>query len=877
LGVSRADHEAFFRDLLADVDEPTVPFGLLDVQGDGSQIVQASLRVEAALAARLRARARVLRVSAASLCHVAWAQVLARVSRRGDVVFGTVLFGRMQGDVGTGRVMGPFINTLPVRVRVGTEGVEATVRRTHALLSDLLRHEHASLALAQRCSRVQAPAPLFTSIMNYRHRMPVEASPAAETGDEPRGTVPIRGEERTNYPLTLSVDDLGEDGFRLTIKVKATLDPARVCALVQAALAGLVGALETAPGTPLARLDVLPAAERRRVLEEWNATAAAYPRDPCMHELVQAQAARTPDAVALVFEGRSLSYAELNGRANRLAHHLRKLGVGPDARVAICVERSLEMVVGLLAVLKAGGAYVPLDPAYPAERLRFMLADSAPAVVLTQARPGEAPLAALFEGLAVPVLFLDAAAPAWADEPDVDPARAGLAPGHLAYVIYTSGSTGRPKGVALEHRAMVNRLMWMQEVFGLGADDAMLQNTSFSFDASVWEFFLPLMTGARVVMVGSAGQRDPVDVVETIRRERITTVFFVSSMLQLCLEAPGVEGCTEVRHVLSGGEALAPVAVRRFHERLPGAVLHNIYGPSEAAVAVRHGTVARDAARVQVPIGRPVSNTRVYLLDGRGEPVPVGVAGEIHVGGMQVARGYLGRPELTAERFGPDPFCGEPGARLYRTGDLGRWGEDGALEFLGRDDFQVKVRGHRVELGEIEAWLAEHAAVREAVVVAREDVAGDQRLVAYVVGAREGEEVEVEVEALRAHLAERLPAYMVPAAYVRLDALPLTPSGKVDRRALPAPEGDAYARRAYAEPVGEVEQALAEIWAEVLGVERVGRHDNFFELGGHSLLVVRLVGRMQGEGLHAEVRALFTAPTLAELADATEPFQEIRL
>ncbi|HEU0301538.1 MAG TPA: amino acid adenylation domain-containing protein, partial [Longimicrobium sp.] len=613
------------------------------------------------------------------------------------------------------------------------------------------------------------------------------------------------------------------------------------------------------------RLVLPPEAERRRVVQEWNATDAAYPRDPCLHDLVQAQAARTPGAVAVVFEGRSLTYGELNARANRLAHHLRGLGVGPDARVALCAERGLEMVVGLLAVLKAGGGYVPLDPTYPLERLRFMLADSAPAVVLTQAGLG-GELDALFRGVEAPVLFLDAALPAWADAPAADPHRAGVTPAHLAYVIYTSGSTGRPKGVLLEHRTMVNRLHWMQERFRLGAGDVMLQNTSFSFDAAVWEFFLPWMTGGRVVIVPPEALRDPADIVATVLRERITSVLFIGSMLQLFLDAPGLEACTGLTRVFSGGEAMPPLAVRRLHERLPWAAMYNFYGPSEAAVAVRHRTVAEDAARVQIPIGRPVANTRVYLLDERGEPVPLGVAGEIHIGGRQVARGYLGRPALTAERFGPDPFSAEPGARLYRTGDLGRWGADGALEFLGRNDFQVKVRGHRVELGEIEARLREHPAVREATVLAREEAPGDQRLVAYYVGS--GEDREVEAEALRTHLADRLPGYMVPAAYVRLRAMPVTPSGKVDRRALPAPEGDAYARRAYEAPSGEREAKLAEVWAEVLGVERVGRHDNFFELGGHSLLVVKLVERMRRHGLHADIRALFTTSTLAELAAA---------
>ncbi|HLL47710.1 MAG TPA: amino acid adenylation domain-containing protein, partial [Longimicrobiaceae bacterium] len=428
LGVSRAEHEAFFCEMLGDVDEPTAPFGLLDVRGDGARAAEARLELDEGLARRLRERARGLGVSAASLCHLAWAQVLARVSGREDVVFGTLLFGRMQGGEGADRVMGLFINTLPVRIRVGDEGVVASVRRTHALLAELMRHEHASLALAQRCSGVRAPAPLFSALLNYRH---VSTSRAA-SGDARRawgGMRGIRAEERTNYPLALSVDDLGE-GFRLTAQVHASVDPARVCGLVHTALERLVEALESAPATPLDGLDVLPGAERRRLLEEWSPAGAASAPEGCAHELFQARAARTPDAAAVLFGERSLGYGELNARANRLAHHLRALGVGPEARVAVCVERGPEMVVGLLAVFKAGGACVPLDPAYPADRLRYVLEDSAPAVLLTQGA-----LAGRLAAAELPVLDLAAPEPAWAARPESDPGRGGLAPGNLAYVI----------------------------------------------------------------------------------------------------------------------------------------------------------------------------------------------------------------------------------------------------------------------------------------------------------------------------------------------------------------------------------------------------------------------------------------------------------
>ena len=450
LGVSREEHEAFFRRMLGDIAEPTAPFGLLDVRGDGSSIDEARLGLEARLGQRLRARARALEVSAASLFHLAWAQVLARLSGRAEVVFGTVLLGRMQGGAGSERGLGMFINTLPVRIGVGEEGVAASVRQTQALLAELLRHEHASLALAQRCSAVPWPAPLFSALLNYRHsRTAVAQDPGVSRPAAWSGITVLGGEERTSYPLTLSVDDLG-DGFALTAQVEKPFDPRRICGFMQTALFNLVEALETAPDMAVSAIDVLPAAERRQLVEEWNDTAADYPRDKCLHELFGEQAAKTPDAVALVYEDNTLSYGELDRRSNQLAHHLRGLGVGPDVIVGLCVERSLGMVVGLLGILKAGGAYLPLDPDYPAERLGYMLADARCAVVVTQAQ-----LVDRLPGHDARVVRIDADWNEIATQP-AGAVRNTTLPDNLAYVIYTSGSTGRPKGVLVEHCSVVN-------------------------------------------------------------------------------------------------------------------------------------------------------------------------------------------------------------------------------------------------------------------------------------------------------------------------------------------------------------------------------------------------------------------------------------
>ncbi|CAJ8474916.1 syringomycin synthetase [Burkholderia pseudomallei] len=621
---------------------------------------------------------------------------------------------------------------------------------------------------------------------------------------------------------------------------------------------------------------MLDEAERKQVVYAWNATERDYPIEQCIHQLFEAQVDRKPEAIALTFDGRRLSYAELNARANRLAHYLQGRGVGPDRLVALCAERGIEMVVGLLAILKAGGAYVPLDPSHPPERLRRMAGRYEPGggarrrhrrgcarIVRITCRGPFAPCAPVARHRAMAGM-----------QPGDPPTPREFFNDTATTEIYTSGSSGEPKGVMNEHRGVVNRLWWMQQTYALDERDAVLQKTPFSFDVSVWEFFWPLMSGARLVIAKPEGHKDPAYLSELIDRERVTTLHFVPSMLQAFLEDEGAaRGCGSVKRVMCSGEALPPSLVKRFYRCLPDARLHNLYGPTEAAVDVTAWACDAEEGGASVPIGRPIANTRIYILDGYGQPVPRGVAGELYIGGVQVARGYLNRPELTRERFVDDPFVA--GGRLYKTGDLARWRTDGSLEYLGRNDFQVKIRGFRIELGEIEAQLAKVAGVREAVVLAREAApdtkrhaasnensasnSGEKRLVAYYTG-------DADVVALRAQAAQHLPSYMVPSAYVRLDAWPLTPNGKLDRHALPAPADDAYARAEYEAPQGAKEEALAAIWKDLLPVERISRHDNFFELGGHSLLAITLIEHMRRANLHADVTTLFTAPTLADLA-----------
>ncbi|HEV3048992.1 MAG TPA: AMP-binding protein, partial [Longimicrobium sp.] len=615
LGVSREEHERFFRGMLGDVEEPTAPYGLLDVWGEGHGVGEARLSVAGDLAPRLRRRARALGVSAASLCHLAWAQVLARLSGRQDVVFGTLLFGRMQGGEGADRVVGPLINMLPVRIGVGDEGVEAAVRRTHALLAELLRHEHASLALAQRSSGVAAPAPLFTSVLNYRY-----GGGARQAGQPRKGMRGIRSEERTNYPVTFSVDDMGDE-FVLVAQVAAPAEAEQVCRLMHTALEGLVEALEASPGRAIGSLDVLPEAERRVVVEEWNRTDAEYPAGSPIHRLFEEQAERTPDADAVRFAGAALTYAALDHAANRLANHLRRRGVRPETRVGICLERGPELVVAVLAVLKAGGAYVPLDPAYPAERLAFMLADSGAPLLLTRLP--------LPEGLAphaVQVVCLDADRERIQAESAQAPA-AGVLSETLAYVIYTSGSTGRPKGVLVQHGSLGNLLAATRQAFGFREGDVMPALASYAFDIWLFEALLPLTSGATVRLVVRERVLDVPALVEEIADATLVHAVpaLMRQVVQTERETPRLG---RLRRAFVGGDRVPADLLAEMREVLSGAETHVLYGPTEGTILASTHPVPRDGRVEGHPIGHPLGNVRLYVCDALGSSQPAGVPGE---------------------------------------------------------------------------------------------------------------------------------------------------------------------------------------------------------------------------------------------------------
>ncbi|MFD7664968.1 amino acid adenylation domain-containing protein [Streptomyces sp. NPDC059788] len=853
LGIPQKEHEAHFAALLGDVTEPTAPFGVERARGDAGVVGEARGAVDDGLAARVREQARRYGVSPATVFHVIWARTLAAVSGRDDVVFGTVLFGRMRAGAGADRVPGLFINTLPVRARTRGVTVAEAVGAMRAQLADLLVHEHASLAVAQRASGVTAPAPLFTTLFNYRHSDARRHGRALFDGVEV-----LSAKGRTNYPLTVSVDDLGS-GFVVVAQATEPIVPESVRTRFLAAAEGVVSALESAPGTPLGRVSTLGEAERHQILVEWNDTAREVPATT-VPELIAEQAARTPGAVAVVSGDARLTYTELQERSNELARLLVARGVGPESRVAVVMRRSAALVVAYLAVLKAGGAYVPIDPAYPAERIAGTAADAGVVAVLTHTSVADRLEAAVPEGPAAPPRIVlgtpgvSAALAAAGKQALAGTERRGrLRPEHPAYVIYTSGSTGRPKGVVVEHRSVVAYLARERTVHGDVAGGTALCHASISFDATVTALYVPLVSGGAVRLA---------DLDEEVTSGPRPSYMKVTPS-HLPLLAALQPGASPSGTLIVGGEALSGEALAPWRRRHPDAVVVNAYGPTEVTVncldhRMEPGTPTPWGP---VPIGRPYWNTRVYVLDAGLCPVPPGVPGELYVAGAHVARGYLGRAALTAERFVADPY--RSGERMYRTGDVVKWSPEGLVEFVGRADHQVKIRGFRIEPAEIEAALVADARVSRAVVAVREDTPGDKRLTAYVVlAAPGGEDSAAE---LRAAVAGRLPAHMVPAAVVVLDALPLTVNGKLDRRALPVPEYPAGTTgRA---PRSRREAHLCELFAEVLGVERVGIDDGFFQLGGHSLLATRLV-RIVNERLAAALplKVIFEQDTVAALA-----------
>ncbi|MFE8600248.1 amino acid adenylation domain-containing protein [Archangium violaceum] len=802
-----------------------------------------------AATAALQSFARQHQLTLNTLVQGTWALLLGRYSGESDVLFGTIVSGRPPELAGVEQMIGLFINSVPVRVRVpDEETILPWLQRLQAQQLERGRYEYTPLLRIQGWSQVPRGTALFDSLLVFEN-YPVDGA-VRERGSR-FDARDIESFEHNNFPLDAAVTL----GPRLGLHV--TYDTARFDDVtIEQLLGHWAAALEDVivrPERRLSEVSLLPPEERQRVLVEWNATSADYPRHSTIHELFEAQAAQHPDSVAVESGSLKLTYRQLDERSNQLAHSLRRLGVGPDSRVALCLERSLELIVSLLAILKAGGAYVPLDSSYPRQRLSLMLADAQPQVLVTT----RALLPSLpADGL--DCVLLDEVHEALARE-STAPVRSGALPQHLAYIDFTSGSTGRPKGVCIEHRSVLRTLLGVSYAH-LGPEHSFLLLAPISFDASTLEVWGPLLHGARLVLFPPHSPTDVHELADVLSRHHVTTLHLTSGLFTQVVDSH-LEALRPLQQLLTGGDVVSAPHVQRVLETLRIPVTA-CYGPTEGTLFSSCLLMTQPSdVGASVPIGRPISNTQLYVLDSHLQPVPPGVPGELFISGDGLARGYLGASSLTAERFLPNPFSSSPGARMYRTGDLARHRHDGVLEFLGRLDSQVKVRGFRIELSEVESALLSLPGVREAVALAREDSPGLKRLVAYFTGD------SLSPESLRSSLQQRLPEYMVPSSFVHLPALPLTSHGKVDRKALPAPDSRPELSQSFLPPRNDIERTLSSIWAEVLHLERVGVLDNFFELGGHSLLATQAISRIRTAfAVELPLRDLFDAPTIAALA-----------
>jgi amino acid adenylation domain-containing protein/non-ribosomal peptide synthase protein (TIGR01720 family) len=813
-----------------------------------------------ALGQRLREFARRHRITLSTVMQGAWALLLHRYSGRDDIVFGTVTSGRPGDLPDVESMVGMFINTLPLRVHVNpAETVQAWLERLHDRQAQMREHEHSSLIRIQGWSDVPRGVPLFDSILAFEN---YPSDPGMAKASDLQFSDFSHLDARTGYPLLVGIEPPRDAPGSPNVVVKITharraFDSESIERLLNHYLRILEGLIAD-PRAALRDVPMLTAAERTE-LAGWNDTTRTLEGERCMHEMVEGHAERIPDAVALSGDGFHLTYRALNARANRIARVLHERGVGPDARVAICLERSPDLIAGLIGIMKAGGAWLPLDPGYPPERLAFMIEDARAAVVVTESR-----FADRLGPTSAQVLLVDVERTRIEDQRGEN--LAAVNEGSLAYVIYTSGTTGQPKAALNVHRGVCNQMRSMQQVLRVGPDDRLLQKSPFSFDMSCWETFFTLCNGSHLVLARHGTQADPAYLAETVEREQITDIFFVPAMLQAFMRESWIERCRSLKRLFVAGEVLSPDLQQQFFAR-SAAQLHNLYGPTEASCCVTHWQCQRDAAHNRVAVGTPFANTQIHILDGDMQSVPPGVAGELYIGGIGLGRGYLNHPDLTAERFLPNPFAQTPGERFYRTGDSARRRLDGVVEVLGRLDHQIKLRGYRIELGEIEAALLACDGVREAVVLARQDVPGDVRLVGYVVTAS-GQERDEEIgQALRRQLAARLPEYMVPAAIVTLEALPVSAHGKLDRKALPSPDFAAGAASRPG-PRTPTEDVLTGLLSELLQVPSVALDDSFFDLGGHSLVAIQLISDVRKAfGIDLQLSAIFEHRTVRALAE----------
>ncbi|WP_217563127.1 non-ribosomal peptide synthetase [Paenibacillus sp. GbtcB18] len=817
--------------------------------------------ISASLLERLKVQGRAYGFTLYMQLMTAFHILLHRYTNAEETVVGTPVANRSLKE--SEGMIGFFVNTLVSRIHLSGRPTFLNVLEQikQSTIDDL---EHQELPFEMLLEELHVERNLNRNPM-FQHMFTLQNAPVER--------IQLPGLHITEYPVQrqsskfdtwLSVFE-NVDHLRVILEYATDLFNRETIERMGTHFITIIEAMVSNPKQHIAAFPLVTAGEQFKITQEWNATETVYGGGECLHRLIEDQTDRLPDQEAVVFEGRSWTYSRLNTDANRLARYLRGRGVQAEVPVCICMERSYEMVVSLLAVLKAGGAYVPIDPGYPRERIAYIQADSGASLTLTQRG-----IAERFGWQEPGLLRVDEAAGQWAAEAGHNLADADTGGDGLAYIIYTSGSTGQPKGAMNTHRGVCNRLKWMQEKYQLSAADRVLQKTPFGFDVSVWEFFWPLMTGAALVLARPEGHKDSEYLAELIREKRITTLHFVPSMLQVFLEERGLAaGTGRLRQIFCSGEALPYELMERTRMKLSHVALHNLYGPTEAAIDVTYHPCEVSEVRRTVPIGRPIANMRMYILDDEMNVVPAGVKGELYIGGPGIARGYYRRPGLTAEKFVPNPYCSVPGERLYRTGDIGWYRSDGEIEYAGRKDDQIKIRGFRVEHGEIEAALSGYEEVREATVMVKEDERG-KRLIAYVVGKKEGE--PVNSAQVRTYLSGKLPEYMVPAGVVTLAEMPLSANGKLDRKGLPEPGELLAAEREqqYAAPENEAQRVIAEVWQDVLKLDRIGIHDNFFALVGDSILSIQAVSRLKNLGYSLSPKDLVAHQTISELAKRAE-------
>ncbi|MCZ8521907.1 MULTISPECIES: non-ribosomal peptide synthetase [Paenibacillus] len=852
---------SYWQGLLSGYEGQTVlPHANTPKPGDVYEPVHTECRLNPALSGRLSAVAREYQVTLNTLMQAVWGILLQKYNGTDDVVFGGVVSGRPADIQGIEEMIGLFINTIPVRVACSPEESAAEVMKKlqESALASARYDTYPLYEIQARTAQKQSLISHVVAFENYPMDEQLVQAAGEENGELRITDVEVA--EQTNYDFTLMI--IPGDEIRVHADYNGSVFERSGIERLMGHLVHVLGQIASNPHIPVGELELSTEPEVSEIMEIFNDTDADYPGDATIHGLFEQQAQRTPDAVAVIFEGESLTYRELDRRANRLAHTLRSLGAGPDGLVGLMARRSLDMIVGIIAILKSGGAYVPIDPEYPEERIAYMLQDSGAKLLLVQRELQEQ---AAFEGT---VILLD-------DErsyagPEDSP-QSGAGPEHLAYVIYTSGTTGKPKGTLIEHRNVARLLFNNRNLFDFGTGDTWTFFHSFCFDFSVWEMYGALLYGGRLVVVPALTAKNPAQFLQLLKEQQVTILNQTPTYFyQLLREALAEEGTPlQLRQVIFGGEALSPQLLREWRSRYPAVQLINMYGITETTVHVTYKEITeREMEQGKSNIGRPIPTLQVYILDGNGKHAPAGVAGEMYVAGAGLARGYLNRPELTAEKFVPNPFV--PGERMYKSGDLARWMPDGSIEYLGRIDHQVKIRGYRIELGEVESRLLDLGPVQEAIVLARQDAAGQPHLCAYFVADR-----TMTVSEIKGLLSEQMPAYMLPTYFVQLERMPLTSNGKTDRKALPAPEESLNTGGAFLAPRTPAEAQLLAIWQEVLGVRRISVTDSFFELGGHSLRATTLVSRVRQEmGAELPLRDVFRYPTIAEMAEALGQTEE---